>query len=222
MRSHRRRRPRSQSGFAAANPSSFQRLSLRPLHAAAAATRPIRGERLFVAIALPQLAREELAGALPSALPGRRVVPDKWHFTLRFLGLTASALRDRLIAELATERFGSVINLQLSGLGAFPGPARARVLWAGVTQGADRLTELAAGVTAACVRAGLASDERPYSPHLTLSRLDPPRDVRRLVREASSFVVRATLDEVLLMRSTLGQGHPRYEVLARYALAAAQ
>jgi RNA 2',3'-cyclic 3'-phosphodiesterase len=182
----------------------------------------MRGERLFVAIPIPPMAREELAGALPPALPGRRVVADKWHFTLRFLGLTASALRDRLIAELAAERFGGVISLQLSGLGAFPDPVRARVLWVGVTQGADRLTELADRVTAACSRAGLVSDERPYSPHLTLSRLDPPRDVRRLVREASGFVVSATLDEVVLMRSTLGQGHPRYEALARYALAAAE
>lgn len=182
----------------------------------------MRGERLFVAMPLPQTAREELAAALPPALPGRRVVADKWHFTLRFLGLTASAPRDRLIAELASERFGGVISLQISGLGAFPGPARARVLWAGVTRGADRLTELAASVTSACVRAGLVSDERPYSPHLTLSRLDPPGDVRRIVHEASGFVVSATLDEVLLMRSTLGQGQPRYEALARYALAAAE
>jgi len=44
-------------------------------------------ERLFIAVPLTEQARDKIAAALPP-LPGRRVPPQNWHFTLRFLGDT--------------------------------------------------------------------------------------------------------------------------------------
>ncbi len=181
----------------------------------------MRGERLFVAAPLVPAAVDELGALLPT-LPGRRVVPDKWHFTLRFLGDTAAGVRDRVIHELQTERFGSVFPVRLAGLGAFPKASHARVLWVGVEDGADRLTLLAQKVEHACARAGVRGDERPYSPHLTVSRLEPPRDVRRLLSVASVLALTTDIEEVVLMRSRLGHGPPRYDALVRFPLSTAE
>jgi RNA 2',3'-cyclic 3'-phosphodiesterase len=174
-----------------------------------------------VAVPLPVDARDALAKQLPANFPGRRVPPDKWHFTLRFLGVTAPALRDRLMTELNTEALGAAFRVRLARLGAFPEATRARVLWVGVADGAERFRLLARVISAACNRAGLQSDERPYAPHLTVSRVDPPRDLREVLRLGEHISVQTIASEVLLVRSQLAHGPSRYETLARYTLTSA-
>jgi RNA 2',3'-cyclic 3'-phosphodiesterase len=113
---------------------------------------------------------------------------------------------------------GPRFGLSLSRLGAFPRPARATVLWVGVGEGEAELHALAAKVEAAAVRAGYAPEPKPYSPHLTLSRLNPPADLRRAIDAASPFGGRMTVDGFILFRSHLGGGPPRYERVEHYPL----
>jgi 2'-5' RNA ligase len=49
------------------------------------------------------------------------------------------------------------------------------VLWLGVHEGSDELTELARSL------ASLSSEDRPYRPHLTLARVPKARDLRPVV-----------------------------------------
>jgi RNA 2',3'-cyclic 3'-phosphodiesterase len=125
----------------------------------------------------------------------RRVEADvRWardaglHLTLAFLG---SVEIGRLPAIEAAVR-GAVaprppIDIEVRGLGAFPGLRRPRVLWAGV-RGAG-LDELAAGVAAALAPLGFAADERPFRAHVTIGRVRSPRRWRHL-----EPLVRATED----------------------------
>jgi 2'-5' RNA ligase len=92
------------------------------------------------------------------------------------------------------------------------------VLWIGVDDGADGLRALAAKVEAAAVRAGYAPEPKPYSPHLTLSRLNPAEDLRRRIDAAKPFGGRMTVDELVLFRSHLGAGPPRYERMRSFPL----
>ncbi|HYH81047.1 MAG TPA: RNA 2',3'-cyclic phosphodiesterase [Longimicrobium sp.] len=179
--------------------------------------------RLFVGIPFPAELREGLEDHLRATfgerLPGRAVVPANWHLTLRFLGDTPAdrlrSLRDELRRVDAGPRFG----LSLAGLGAFPRPARASVLWIGVGEGGAELRALAANVEAAAVRAGFAAEPKPYSPHLTLSRLNPPADLRRAIEAARPFGGRMTVDRFVHFRSHLGGGPPRYERMEEFPLA---
>jgi RNA 2',3'-cyclic 3'-phosphodiesterase len=205
----------------------FSAFSFRsPGHSERTLTQGVRSrpgaERLFVAVALPDATRTSLARSLPERLPGRRVQPEKWHFTLQFLGDVAPVTRDQLITELRNEALGDSFVARLAGLGGFPRPEQARVLWIGVDRGAPNLTELAAVVARACSRIRLQVDERPYSPHLTLSRLDPPHDLRPLIAVTEFPPLEIDVSEVLLIRSVLGQGPPRYVPLARFPLRAAR
>ena len=70
-------------------------------------------------------------------------------------------------------------TLSVAGGGAFSNPARAHVLWSGMSGDSRALAELAATVAAAARGAGIAPPDayRGFTPHLTLARL--PRSGRR-------------------------------------------
>jgi 2'-5' RNA ligase len=181
------------------------------------------GERLFLGVALPEETRTALEGRLREALggeplPGRPVPPTNWHLTLRFLGDTPAEARERLVRELRAAACGPAFPLELAGLGAFPRPARASVLWVGAAEGEAPLRALAEEVEAAVRRAGFPAEPRPFSPHLTLSRIQPPHDVRALVEHFPDFAERITVDAVVLFRSHLGRGPARYEAVERVPL----
>jgi len=178
--------------------------------------------RLFAGVPIPAALRDGLQAYLRAAfgerLPGRAVPAANWHLTLRFLGSTDAARHRGIVDELGRIDPPPPFDLTLSGLGAFPRAGRAKVLWIGADEGADALRALAASVEAAAVRAGFAPEPKPFSPHLTLSRLDPPADLRRIIESAPSFTGRMRVDAFVLFRSHLGGGPPRYEPLDRFPL----
>jgi RNA 2',3'-cyclic 3'-phosphodiesterase len=175
-------------------------------------------ERLFVAVPLLPEARAAIGAALPRPLPGRPVPPENWHLTLHFLGDLPAVERDRLVRALDGVRPGAPFPLRLEGFGAFPRPSRARVLWLGAGEGRERLIDLRRRVLDAVRAAGLEGDAKPYTPHLTLARIDPPRDVTSLIAGRCSPAIETTIGEVVLFRSRPGAGPARHEAVRRYPL----
>jgi 2'-5' RNA ligase len=182
-----------------------------------------RAGRLFLGVpvsdAVRGALREHLGRAFPGGVPGRAVVPANWHLTLRFLGDTDAEQHRRLAAALRAADRGPRFEVELGGFGAFPRPRRAAVLWVGVDEGADGLRRLAALCEEAARAAGFAPERKPFSPHLTLARLQPPRDVEDAVAAAPPFGGRMDVDAAVLFRSHLGGGPPRYEVVDTFPLA---
>jgi 2'-5' RNA ligase len=174
-------------------------------------------ERLFVAVPLTEMAREGIVARL-SALPGRLVPPENWHFTLRFLGETDPRMRDLLTAELRKARFGSAFSIRFGALGAFPRAKRARIVWLGVVEGAQRLISVAETVENAVRRAGFPAEERPFKPHLTLSRIEPTRSVADVLAGHPPVEVKMPVTEVALVRSQLGKGPAQYQAIERFSL----
>jgi 2'-5' RNA ligase len=177
-----------------------------------------RPERLFIGVPLSEDARQAIARSLPKNLPGKPVAPESWHFTLRFLGSTAAEPRDRVMERLQATRCGAPFTLRFSDLGAFPRSNRARILWLGIDEGAERMIQLGAIAEAAARSAGFAAESKPFTPHLTLSRIDPPVSVVALLASKPSFSARMTVDSVILYRSRLGGGPARYEEVVRIPL----
>jgi 2'-5' RNA ligase len=177
-----------------------------------------KAERLFIGVPLTNGARRGIANALPKKLPGKPVPPENWHFTLRFLGSTETEARDRIVERLKGATCGAPFTVRFNELGAFPNPGRARILWLGVDDGADRMIQLAAIAESVARSVGFAAEAREFKPHLTLSRIDPPTSVKTLVNSAPRFGMRMTVDSVVLYRSRLGGGPARYEQVERFAL----
>src|SRR5512133_4052691 len=125
--------------------------------------------RLFIAIELPADLKMTL-GQLRVEIQGARWVPaEQIHLTLAFLGEVAETDVEwltRALAGIQTNEF----RLCFSGTGCFPTRHRPRVLWIGLEPHA-RLQELAGKVRETVIACGIAQEERPFSPHITLARL---------------------------------------------------
>jgi 2'-5' RNA ligase len=151
----------------------------------------------------------------------RWVAPASYHITLKFLGWTrpevAFAVRDRMAAALAGQRG---FELETRGLGAFPSPERARVLWAGVDEaGGARLTELARRVEGTAEELGFAREDRPFHPHVTLARLAAPSDVRGVIGCCPEQMFRLSwVDSVVLFESHMKSTGSEYDEKTRWPL----
>jgi 2'-5' RNA ligase len=177
-----------------------------------------RPERLFIGVPVTPDARDAIARKMPKNLPGKPVAPDKWHFTLRFLGPTPRETRDKLIDRLSRAKVGSGFQVRFGELGAFPTARGARILWLGLTRGGERLSELAAVAEDAARNAGFAAEGRRFTPHLTLSRVDPPQNIAALLAQKHRFDIEMTVTALILYRSRLGGGPARYDEVARLEL----
>jgi RNA 2',3'-cyclic 3'-phosphodiesterase len=169
-------------------------------------------------------AKAELRVAAPLATQSRL---DAIHLTLHFLGQVDSSRVDHIAEGLARaiEPFAS-FELRVTGVGAFPSPARPRVLWAGVAgQDEGQLLRIQHATAGPLRSVGIEMEERAYKPHLTLARLrrDPRPGERAslsewmdrwLEKDFGTFRV----DAVHLMRSELSARPPRYSALKTFPL----
>lgn len=174
--------------------------------------------RLFVAVVPPAEAIDHLdraAAPVRAAWPELRWIPtERWHLTLAFYGEVADGDVARIERRGLRARKGAVpLDLRFAGAGRFGD----RVLWVGVQGERDGLRALATG---------LATDGRPYRPHLTVARARPGADSRPGADPRPAATMLAPYDgpgwratEVVLFRSHLGPT-PRHEPLTRYPLPA--
>lgn len=175
--------------------------------------------RIFVAVGFPPEVRLAIADHLSHVpLPGAVVPAENLHVTLRFLGGLIQVELDRLLAELDQAVLPKPFPVVLDGLGAFPKPRKSSVLWLGISHGSDDLDALQLAVEDSCEEAGLGREERPFRPHVTVSRMRPPVDVRTLIDETPALHVSTRVASIVVLRSHLGGGTPRYEPLEHFTL----
>lgn len=136
--------------------------------------------RVFIAIEIPLPIRQAIHAQTESlrAALGRglvRWVPvENMHLTLKFIGDVSPAQLDAL-AQMTTAEAAACapFSMEVGGLGSFPTPRRARVIWIGIHAPAA-LTSLQRGLESAAARLGCEAEERPFSPHLTIGRVKQP------------------------------------------------
>jgi 2'-5' RNA ligase len=130
--------------------------------------------RYFVAITLPDGPRGHLLAVPPPSIPGMRLIErQELHLTLHFLGELTPTSEEAVRRALAKIMI-SVFTITIRGLGTFPTEGQPKVLWSGVER-SPALFALHHSVGAALADAiGFQLEERPYSPHVTLARLNTP------------------------------------------------
>jgi 2'-5' RNA ligase len=183
--------------------------------------------RLFVAVACePDLTRA--AGALLDTLRARSarlaprarlawVAPDRLHFTLAFIGDTPESHVPAIVSALQPPWPVPAFEMELAGCGTFPERGRPRVLWAGVTDGRDRLVSVAGEVRSRLTAIGVTPEARPFAPHMTLARVKDPAGLRpgSLLNGLTDIVLgRMTVDAITLFHSRLSSSGSSYHVVA--------
>jgi 2'-5' RNA ligase len=109
------------------------------------------------------------------------------------------------------------VLLYFAGFGAFPSPARARVVWVGVLDPSSAVATLASALDGALVGLGLQAETKPYRAHVTLARLGSPK---RLEVDLSPppATEEFEMSSITLFRSHVSNRGARYESLGRYEL----
>jgi 2'-5' RNA ligase len=178
--------------------------------------------RLFLALELPDGARQSLAAWRDEALAGQadlRLVPgDYLHVTLVFLGWQYERDIDR-IASVAFEPLAELPPARLAGRRLVPVPKRGPRLFA---LDLEDPVEAAAAVQDASAQALSAArfyepEKRPFWPHVTLARVKRGRRVPS-VSAADPPAEPFEASVVTLYRSVLQPQGARYEPLRRHRL----
>jgi RNA 2',3'-cyclic 3'-phosphodiesterase len=154
--------------------------------------------RLFVAVEIPSVVRDNLAAVVEELRAvdaagakhnARWVRAENLHVTLKFIGNVDASKLDAIRAGLAEVGSGGAVELRFRGLGFFPNEKRPRVLWAGIAASAD-LAPLAAEIDARLEKLGILRETREFAPHLTLARFDSPGVSDKLRAAARENVTR--------------------------------
>ena len=177
--------------------------------------------RLFVAIEIPDAVKDAVEAAFApwrEAFPEARWVPrENLHVTLKFLGRTWPRLTEWVPVQVeAAAADVPRFAVKLLGVGSFPSAKRGRALWAGFEE-TDLITDLAAEIEAGLVEE-FPAEKRPFHPHLTVARSDPPVKLPAAYTATTLESDPWEIDHVVLFRSHLGRPAPRYEPLARFPL----
>jgi 2'-5' RNA ligase len=118
---------------------------------------------------------------LSSGADLKSVKPQNIHLTIRFLGDISPAMVDAIHEEMKQLSF-SPFTVELHGLGAFPKLTYPRVVWAGITKGADELRNVFGQLEPRLRGLGFKPDSKGFSPHLTIARVRTGRNKAQLVK----------------------------------------
>lgn len=189
--------------------------------------------RSFIALEVPPHIQKAIAAqteSLQRTLPRplvRWVAAHNIHLTLQFLGDVSPANLDLLAQALRSEAASHpAFEVSVGQVGAFPTPRRPRVIWVGLNAPAALLS-LHRGIQTVTARMGYPPEERTFSPHLTIGRVQQNASAAELhkiqaalegtqVGALGSFRVEA----VVVFKSDLQPPAPVYTRLHTLPLAA--
>lgn len=167
--------------------------------------------RAFVCIEIPATIKariEDLQRALKQpAAQISWVKSANIHLTIKFLGNVATSRIETI--RRAVERAAQSVNafaIEVSGAGCFPNARAPRVLWVGLGQIPEALSQLHTRIENELAREGFARAPKRFAPHLTIGRARTPNQARAT---AEALIARGLAPEtfqareIIVMRSDL-------------------
>lgn len=173
---------------------------------------------MFTAIRIPEEAKiliSSLYDDLKTPSSVKWVKKENLHITLKFLGETdkKDAIKEK-IKEV--EEVSSPFKVSLKGVGAFPSPKRAKILWIGVEEGAINLKNLFVALENNVQDLGFEKEMRKFTPHITFARVK--KDKYSLPENVDFSLDSFLVNEVTLFKSTLTPKGPIYEIISEVPL----
>lgn len=179
--------------------------------------------RSFIAIDLPHEIQKKIARStiiLQEKLPKplvRWVPVQNIHLTLQFLGDVSPSNLELLSGELRINLANSpCIEVLVGKAGAFPNVHRARTLWIGLTA-PPAFATLHQTIQATTARIGYPVENRKFSPHLTIGRVNQnasPADLNMIQMTIQhtdiGIIGKFLVDAVHLFKSDLHPTGPVY------------
>jgi 2'-5' RNA ligase len=186
-------------------------------------------KRVFLAVDLPPNVRNALYDA-GKALPRddaklSLAARENLHVTLHFLGDLEDAELPKVFEAVETGAMRcEPFEFRVRGLATIPPKGRnLRMVWGSVDDPAGGLVALYESIGLEFIEAGLAVEDRPYTPHVTVARVkfarrpDAIRGAAERTSETIFGVCQAT--RVTVYESTLTREGPIYTALGHCLLA---
>jgi len=187
--------------------------------------------RTFIALELDESLQSylgEIIHRMAQELPTLRWVdPAGIHLTLAFLGeLSDEQLVEAMQAAELAARKVPPFGYRLSHPGVFGSPRQPRVIWIGIDEPTSRLLQLHQALNRELEQRGFEVDKRPFSPHLTLSRIKAPlkpdeqQRLQRLIAARNVISSSSTyhVHHLSVMKSELSRTGARYTALENFPL----
>ena len=112
----------------------------------------------------------------------KTVERENIHVTLKFLGDVQEGLLEEVKAVVTNVEF-EPFQMSLNGVGTFPNLKRPRVIWAGITKGAEETKNIFEQLERGFGSLGFDRERRRFSPHITIARVRSGRNRDQLVKE---------------------------------------
>lgn len=147
------------------------------------------------------------------------VETENIHVTMRFLGDINVGMVEKIFGEMKKIQFAP-FDAHIKCLGVFPDLRYPRVVWAGITEGADQLRSVFNQLEPQLRGLGFAPDSKGFSPHLTIARVRSGRNKAQLaefVTKNADYEFGIIKAECLrLKKSALSPKGPTYSTLKEY------
>jgi 2'-5' RNA ligase len=184
--------------------------------------------RLFAAIEIGAVAQSLVAEEQARLKETLRASSIRWtkhdqlHMTLVFIGEVTDDRAVRIVETMRDAIAHPPFRFELGGIGAFPPRGAPRALWIGVKAGAEQMIRVQSLVTDRLEGIGVAREDRPFSPHLTLGRWrdSRPSDRPRTGAAPPQTVARVDVKAVTLFQSRVSSDGSTYTRLVETPLAA--
>lgn len=186
------------------------------------------GIRSFLAFELPPEIREKIGEVSIElqklTLPVRWVKVTNIHLTIIFLGYVDEDKIDDIKEKvnLVVKRF-SIFKTRLNGIGVFPNWRKPRVIWIGLGEEIERLSNLREELQTGLKVLGFKPEKRPFAPHLTIGRfkglVDRDEELKSILDRYHDLSGDLQyLNELVLFKSDLKPDGPVYTKMATWQL----
>lgn len=184
--------------------------------------------RFFIALEIPnehiaefQAIQEGLHTLIPQA---KLTVVDKIHLTLAFIGDQSDELKDKLI-DLIKKATGGIPPFEITPafIDGFPTLHNPHVLWVGVKGDTDKLFLVAERIKDELSYLNLPRDERRFTPHISIAKLNNDFHISRNLEEALEKIASNNfqpikISAIKLFESTPDGGLHKHNTLAEIPL----
>jgi len=184
--------------------------------------------RAFVAIPLNKEVYTELAllqRRLGQSCTGIRLVkPSNIHLTLKFFKDISNRQLPKIVSSLTDAlKPHKSFFISLSEIGVFPNLNCPRIVWVGIKKGKNECICLQKDIEASIDNRKKEKENRAFSPHLTIGRInfkiDKPALVNLIEKEKNfSLKTKVRVDAITLFQSILTPKGPAYKSVEKFQL----
>ena len=166
--------------------------------------------RIFIACSIHRFDDlQDLYSSLKEFKSVRTVNTPELHLTFRFFGELNEEETSKLLTEVRKLKLKKFI-LRISGLGCFPEPKRARILYMNV----DIVEEILFNYDLITkINVGKEPEKRAFVPHITVARSKRPNNLENIVKIFDRIHLEKTIDHMSVYQSVLTASGPLYKMV---------